>query len=314
MEENKKDFSEEKDINITEETTPEKISSKEEEIAPETTDKVVDSKGEDKPKKKGKLGRILLIVLAVFAAIILAAFLALKIWMPNALKLLTWDNISAAFNSWWYSTEDIEKQMQDNKAKMEKIAKEDPLIEIRGELTEEEALALKNGEITPEEAKKIVKGEITLEQIRESKKDPEDETDVSETDEQLPPEEETVQKPDVSAPKDRVSEIVSELYVVQAEFINKLEGIGDSAYEDYKATRYDRSKVMEIVDSYTEVVGYMEADCDKTVNSLIKELKAELTKAGRDHSLAKEIQNYYYTEKSLKKSYYLNRLNDEDYK
>ena len=115
-------------------------------------------------------------------------------------------------------------------------------------------------------------------------------------------------------PQDRVSQLVAELYVVQADFMNRLEAIGDSAYADYKATHYDRSQVMTIVDSYTATVGALESECDKKVNSLIKELNAELDKIGGDKTLAKDIQKYYYTEKSLKKSYYLDRLNDEDYK
>ena len=311
MEENKNNFPEEKDINITEETTAENTVDEQTETTLETAHNDTEANSEKKSKKKGKVGKIILVVLGVLVAILLAALLAVRIWVPNAFKLITWDNITAAFNSWWYSTEDLEKQMQTNKEKMEKIAKEDPLIEIRGELTEEEVLALKNGEITPEEAKLIVKGETTLEQIRENKKKAE-ESESSETEQE--PEQEPNQEPAQPVAKDRVSEIVSELYVVQAEFITKLEGIGDKAYEDYKATHYNRAKVMEIVDSYTEVIGQMEAECDKTVNGLIKELKAELTKVGRDHSLAKEIQNYYYTEKSLKKSYYLDRLNDENYK
>lgn len=315
MEENKNNLSEEKDINITEETTIENTVDEQTEATLETADNDTEANSEKKPKKKRRIVKITLIVLGVLVAIILAALIAVRIWMPNAFKLLTWDNITAAFNSWWYSTEDLEQQMQTNKEKMEKLAEEDPLIEIRGELTEEEVAALKSGEITPEEAKLIVKGETTLEQIRENKKKAE-EAEASET-EQEPeeePEQEPQQEPAQPVAKDKVSEIVAELYVVQAEFITKLEGIGDKAYEDYRATHYNRAKVMEIVDSYTEVVGQMEAECDKTVNGLIKELKAELTKAGRDHSLAKEIQNYYYTEKSLKKSYYLNKLNDEDYK
>lgn len=315
MEENKNNLSEEKDINITEETTIENTVDEQTEATLETADNDTEANSEKKPKKKRRIVKITLIVLGVLVAIILAALIAVRIWMPNAFKLLTWDNITAAFNSWWYSTEDLEQQMQTNKEKMEKLAEEDPLIEIRGELTEEEVAALKSGEITPEEAKLIVKGETTLEQIRENKKKAE-EAEASET-EQEPeeePEQDPQQEPSQPVAKDKVSEIVAELYVVQAEFITKLEGIGDKAYEDYRATHYNRAKVMEIVDSYTEVVGQMEAECDKTVNGLIKELKAELTKAGRDHSLAKEIQNYYYTEKSLKKSYYLNKLNDEDYK
>ncbi len=309
MEESKKNYSEENDVEKAENITPDteeltENDSAEKDLAEE------ENKSDNKPKKKGRVKKVVLVILAVLLVIIIA----LCIRFRNILSLVTWDNIVSAWNAWWYSTDDIEKQMQDNKAKMEKIAEEDPLIDIRGELTDEEALALKNGEITAEEAKRIVKGEITLEEIRKSKNKAEEAPEPTEPADEPPPPEEPVQEPAQSTGNDKVSEIVAELYVIQAEFITKLEAIGDQAYADYKATHYDRSKVMDIVDSYVATVGQLESECDEKVNSLIKELKAELTKVGRDHSLAKEIQNYYYTEKSLKKSYYLNKLDDEDYK
>ncbi len=267
---------------------------------------------ENLPKRKKKLRKTILGIVIILLVVITAICIRFR----NVVRMVVnWDNIMAYVNSQRYSKEDLEKQMADNKAKMEKIAKENPLVDIRGELTEEEKTALANGEITKEQAKKIVKGHTTLKEIRENKK----KENESKKDESSNPQN-TTPKPDADKGKPttelngRVSEIVSELYVIQADFISRLEAIGDSAYADYKATNYDRSKVMSIVDSYTGTVGAMESECDKKVNSLIKELNVELEKAGEDKTLAKDIQKYYYTEKSLKKSYYLDRLNDEDYK
>lgn len=302
-----------------------------------------------KPRMEKKL-KVFLIVLIILALII--GFLCVRFWHIISL-VANKENIDAYLNARKYTAQEIESRMTENKEKMEKLAEESPLIQIRGELTEEEIEALKNGEITPEEAKSIVKGDITLEEILEGRmseedleeNDPSDEKtsdEKKENDEKKPSEDKTTSKPssdkvsskpseDKSSskpasdkkpttspkptqPQDRVSEIVSELYVIQADFLSRLEAVGDQAYADYKATHYDRSQVMSIVDSYTATVGAMESECDRKVNTLIKELKTELTKAGKDHSLAKEVQNYYYTEKSLKKSYYLNMLENEDYK
>ncbi len=262
--------------------------------------------------KSRKITKI--IIFSIFG-FILAILIFLGIRYRDTVRLVfNWDNIVSFVNSQRYSGEEIEGKMQENKKQMEEIAQNDPNINIRGDLTEEEAKALKDGLITQREAVAIVKGDTTLKEILSKKEEKkEDEKDDKKEDES--PSKETGAKPQADPPKqDRASEIIAELYVVQADFISRLEALGDRAYEDYKAQNYDRSKVMDIVDGYTGEVNKMELECDTKVKELLTELEAELTKTGGDLSVIKEIRKYYYKEKSLKKTYYLNKLNDEDYK
>lgn len=306
--------------------------------------------------KKKKILKILIPVIAVILAV--AVFLGIK--FKNTLSLVfDWDNAVSFVNSQRYSREEIENQMKDNKNKMEKIAEENPHINIRGDLTEEEIKALSEGKITKEDAVAIVKGDLTLEEaIKEKdnssapqsadgkseetssaeeetpadkplpkpepgKKDEEvpssgkkPQTEVSPpkdntTDANAPP---SPGKDEPEPPKDRPSEIIAELYVAQADFMGRLEAMGDRAYQDYKNTHYDRNQITSIVDSYSAEVSTMEKECDAKVRALLTELEAELKKVDGDLSVVKDIRAFYYKEKSLKKTYYLNRLNDEDYK
>lgn len=247
--------------------------------------------------------------------LVLAILIFLGIRYKDTVRLVfNWDNIVSFVNSQRYSGEEIEGKMQENKKQMEEIAKEDPNINIRGDLTEEEAKALKDGIITQEEAVAIVKGDTTLKEIL-SKKEEKKEDEKTAKKEDGNPSKETSAKPQADPPKkDRASEIIAELYVLQADFITRLESVGDRAYEDYKAQHYDRTKVMDIVDSYMGEVASLERECDTRVSELLKELEAELTATGGDLSNVKKIRKYYYDEKRLKKTYYLNKLNDEDYK
>ena len=258
-----------------------------------------------------KIKKTAKIVLFSVLGIVFAILIFLGIRYKDTVKLVfNWDNIVSFVNSQRYSGDEIEDKMQENKKQMEEIAQKDPNINIRGDLTEEEAKALKNGLITQDEAVAIIKGDATLEEIllkKEEKKE-----DVKEEE---PPSKETSAKPLENPPnKDRASEIIAELYVLQADFITRLEAVGDRAYEDYKAQNYDRSKVMSIVDSYMGEVASLELECDTKVKELLAELEAELTATGGDLSNVKKIRKYYYDEKRLKKTYYLNKLNDEDYK
>ena len=262
------------------------------------------------------------IIIFSVLGIILAILIALGIRYRNTLRLVfNWDNIVSFVNSKRYTSNEIQKKMENNKKEMETLAKEDPNINIRGDLTAEELQALKDGKITQEEAISIVKGDITLEEILSAKEstpgeEPSQETsgDAQGTDTpQDKPQEKPQQKPQ-TPPEDRPSQIVAELYVVQADFISRLEQMGDKAYADYVASGYDRENVMTIVDSYSGEVAKLELECDQKVRELLKELESELKKVGGDLSTVQKIRQYYYSEKSLKKTYYLNKLNDEDYK
>jgi hypothetical protein len=274
-----------------------------------------------------KKKKIIITALLSLLAVIVIVFAALCIKYNGIANLVfNWDNIVSFVNSQRYSSKQLEDKMASNKAKMDKIAEDDPNINIRGDLTEEESKALSEGKITREEAVSIVKGDTTLEKVLASKENsaPKDEKEPQKPEtnngkEDKPKEPEATKPkedtpPKEESPKDRVSEIIAELYVIQADFIAQLEAVGDQAYADYKAIRYKRDQIPAIVDSYTGTVSVMERQCDEKVASLLKELEAELIKVNGDLNTVKEIKKYYYNEKSLKKSYYLNKMNDEDYK
>ncbi len=253
------------------------------------------------------------IILIVILVVILAVLIAIGIRFKNTAGVVfDWDNIVSLVNSVRYNNEDLETKLKDNQTKMEKLAEESPHINIRGDLTEEEKTALNEGKITKDDAVEIIKGDSTLEEILVTKENTAETGTPKEPKPEEPPPPEESKAEDV--PKDRASEIVAELYVIQADFLARLEGVGDSAYADYKATHYDRSRVAAIVDSYMGTVTAMEAECDNTIKALLDELSQELQKVGGDQNLVKEIRNFYYNEKSLKKSYYLNKMYQEDYK
>lgn len=326
------------------------------------------------------------IIVSFVIALVVAVIVFLGIKFSGVLSLVfDWDNVTSLVNSQRYSREEIENKMQDNKEKMEKIAKENPHINVRGDLTAEESKAFAEGKISKEEAVAIVKGDKTLEEVltekestKQTKQDtsgedskdtpskpltenPEKQESTGKTEQNKPasqekpsksdnpspakkpsaespkkdkdnsakeekpatkpsePSSDTSSKPSAEkseppAPVDRPSEIIAELYVAQADFINRLEAIGDRAYEDYKDIHYKRESIPAIVESYSAEVSALERECDARVKALLAELEAELKKVNGDLSVVKEIQTFYYKEKSLKKTYYLNRLNDEDYK
>ena len=92
---------------------------------------VSENVSESAPVKKRKVMIIVVAILMVIAVILGA--LCIRYW--HIVRLIANpENIGAYIDSLRYSKEDLEKKMDDNKSKMEQIAEENPLINIRGDL------------------------------------------------------------------------------------------------------------------------------------------------------------------------------------
>lgn len=259
-------------------------------------------------------------VVLIVLLILLILVVAVGIWQK--------DNIKSFINSIIYSDQEIAQKLEENAKKMDKIIEETEYIDIRtGGFTDEEEAAIASGEITKEEAKKILKGKTTLEELREKKKPTESDdkkkpdSQNSETTSTKPTEPEkndsskepADKEPEKPPQEDKmtkeVSDIVAELYVIQADFINKLETIGQQMYYEYtEITNYDRSQISSIIDKNLPTVGKLERECDTKINNLLTKLEEALKDGGGDLSLVDEIRNYYYEEKSLKKTYYFDQI------
>ena len=246
-----------------------------------------------------------------FKRIILIIFIILLV-IVAALGIWQRDNIKSFVNFLKYSEEEISQKIEDNNKKMDDIVETTKYIDVKkGGFTPEEEKALTSGEISEEEAIKIMRGQTSLEEIKAQKQEnskpaPKEKTDKA--GEQAPPVSDTAEKPKEKNMTDEASDIVAELYVVKANFISQLEGMGQQMYDEYVATYYDPTKIMSIVDKYLPIVSQLESECDATINGLLSELKTALEKGGGDLALVNQIKQYYYKEKSLKKSHYMNLI------
>lgn len=210
--------------------------------------------------------------------ILLGIILALVI-LFGALVIWQWENVSAFLLSVKYSSEDIETMVKENddkiKATFDEIAED--VLDV---LTDEEKRKLLAGELSEEE----------LEHVKET-------LDNS-------------KKPNDSG---RVDEIISKIYILRAEYVNKLASLESQALAERVEVKKDGVTVPEIltfVDKYTGIATAMEKECDATMNSYINELEAELKRLGRDTGIISEIRSVYKSEKELKKSQLLDKYGE----
>lgn len=252
-------------------------------------------------------------VILILFIVLIVVIAALGIWQR--------ENINSFINSVRYSKDEISGKIDDNNKKMNTIVETTEYIDVRsGGLTAEEEKALADGEISQEDAIKIIRGQTSLEEIRAKKAEASAVQQAEQTEKPKPVEKEEQVSSQPSGAQtqkeptkeevmtDEVSNIVAELYVVKANFLSQLESTGQQMYNEYIATHYDRTKITSIVDNYLPVVASLESECDTTINGLLSQLETSLKKGGGDLGLVNEIRQYYYKEKSLKKSYYLNLI------
>ena len=262
--------------------------------------------------KGGSMKTVRRIILIVFLIAVIA-IAAVGIWQR--------DNIVSFVNSLRYSETEISDKRVSNEQKMQEITETTDYIDVRGGLTSEEEQALASGEITSDDAIKLVRGQTTLEELRTMKATPDTQDTAAQTQspsasEKLPGQD-NAQPPKASEESrkptkqeimtEKVSNIVAELYVVKSDFISQLHAAGMRAHDQFVAQGKNYKELPSLIEIYIPVAGDLEKNCDTKVNELLKQLEEALTEGGGDLSLVNEIRQYYYEEKSLTKTYYLNK-------
>ncbi len=246
--------------------------------------------------------KIILIVLLVIAI----AVGALVIWQ--------WGNIKAVFMTFKYSEEEINTLIVENDEKIERILDEITPHNLRA-LTEEEMAKLQSGELTREEALLLIKGlslsdeeRLALEEAIQNgtfknANEPESESGVNQKSGKNVDEKSKVNT-------SGVDDIIAEIYLLRAEYVNALSGLEAEAVSSAKSIPNKEltiSKRLDFIESYTGRAVALEGQCDARMNSLIALLDEELKKTGGNRAVISEIRSVYASEKELKKSQLLSK-------
>ena len=231
-----------------------------------------------------KKTKILLIILLV---IILAAS-----WFVYT----QWNNISAVINSFRYSQEEVEENIKNTKEDLQKIIDEDDNITVR-DLTEEEAKALNEGKMTEEEAVDIL--------TAKPESPPKHEDQNSSLPEKKP---ETTTNNSSQA----VSQAIAKLYIQKNAYLNKLDAVEAEVRGIYMKMSREEKKTAKkkLLAEYLPKVAAWETECDNTVYGILDEIRLAVKNTGQDETIVKKLEEAYLSEKSMKKTYFINRYMD----
>jgi hypothetical protein len=170
-------------------------------------------------------------------------------------------------------------------------------------------------DISAEDEKKLLNGAITLEEVADKYNLPmeyiesDDEyIDISKGNTKVQVIVDNTQQID-----EAISESVSIMYALKAKYVDKLGGLERSVLDQYKSlpkTMQNEESKKEIVMDNIEYVASLEKSCDTEVDKVLSSLKEQLINLGGDTEIVKTLEDAYYDEKELRKSYYLSIYND----
>ncbi|MDO4315480.1 MAG: hypothetical protein Q4C45_06855 [Oscillospiraceae bacterium] len=225
------------------------------------------------------------------AAALLAVLLAgLALWQRENLKA-----VSAAVK---YSSEELEEKLADNQQRIQEAVTAAPEISVR-DVTEEERQALRDGALTREElAGRLVGTEQPAAAAQGSQSGENGTAPAAET-------------PAESGYEKALSALIAEVYVLREEYTAALDDMYDAAKADYRAIPPEKrtnSELMKLASGYLSKASQLEKECDRKMDAIIADLEQLIRDNGGDMSLADTVFDTYVNEKSLKKAWYMSKL------
>lgn len=241
--------------------------------------------------KKHKTARtVLLIVLAVLLL---------------AVGLLAWrfrKEIQAFAISRQYSTAELEGQLADNDQTIRDAVEASSDVTVRAP-TEEEREALRDGSLSQEELiGRLTDGSAPANAPAEQETAPAEEQPA----EQAPAEPPEYQK--------QLSALIAQVYVLREEYLAALENMETSAKADYRAlsdSQRTAGKLASLVSDYIGRATRLEKECDGKMDAIIAQMETLIQANNGDMSLTDTVFNTYVNEKSLKKAWYMSRLQEK---
>ena len=245
---------------------------------------------EGRGKKHKTTRTVLLIVLAVLVL---------------AVGLLAWrfrKEIQAFAISRQYSTAELEGQLADNDQTIRDAVEASSDVTVRAP-TEEEREALRDGSLSQEE----LIGRLTGESAAGSS---------DSAPETAAPEEQPVEQAPVEPPEyqKQLSALIAQVYVLREKYLAALENMEVSAKADYRAlsdSQRTAGKLASLVSDYLARATRLEKECDGKMDAIIAQMETLIQANNGDMSLTDTVFNTYVNEKSLKKAWYMSRLQEK---
>ena len=213
------------------------------------------------------------------AAVLAVAGAAAAVWQ--------WNNLNALRYGLTLNQDTLDQRLEENRTVLNEAMDQYDISDYT--FTEEEVSQLTEGTVSAQEAAKKL-----LER-------PAQEAPQAEQPEQAP-------QADHAQEEAEIRELIATMYVLRATYMGKLEAVVQSAIDEYTAGEHTSENRTRVVRGKLDELIAMEKECDGEVAAVVSRLRELLKATGQDDSLARQVEETYKEEKSLKKAYYLNEF------
>lgn len=213
------------------------------------------------------------------AAVLAVAGAAAAVWQ--------WNNLNALRYGLTLDQDTLDQRLEENRTVLNEAMDQYDISDYT--FTEEEVSQLTEGTVSAQEAAKKL-----LER-------PAQEAPQTEQPEQPP-------QADHAQEEAEIRELIATMYALRATYVGKLEAVVQSAIDEYTAGEHTSENRTRVVRGKLDELIAMEKACDGEVAAVVSRLRELLKATGQDDSLARQVEETYKEEKSLKKAYYLNEF------
>ena len=213
----------------------------------------------------------------------------------GAVTAWQWNNITAARYGLTMDRDTIDQRLQENAKALDDAM--DKYNVPKYEITEDELSQLTDGTLDAQDvAKKLLEGQAPSGEAEE-KRETASSSGTSASG--------SAAKEELSEEEKEIQELIATMYVLRSTYVGKLEAVVQSAIDEYASGDMTPERRTEVVYERFDELQAMEKECDEKVASVVSRLRELLKKTGQDDTLAKQVEETYQQEKSLKKAAYI---------
>ena len=227
--------------------------------------------------------------------VLLAVSLAGLFWWQR-------DNLKAIHAATQHTSAELEEKLEENQQMIQEAVKAAGEVTV-GEISEEDRQAFRDGSITQEE---LVE-RLTNGGEGEPREEPAN-TSRPESDGTPPPE---PPKPAENTYQKELSALIARVYVLREEYTLALDTMYADAKAEYlalPAEKRTKTHLLKMARGYLSRASALEKECDGKMDEIVRAMEKLLRENDGDLGLVDTVVYTYANEKSLKKSWYMSKL------
>ena len=227
--------------------------------------------------------------------VLLTASLAGLFWWQR-------DNLKAIHAATRHTSAELEEKLEENQQMIQEAVKAAGEVTV-GEISEEDRQAFRDGSMTQEQ---LVE-RLTNGGEGEPREEPAS-TSRPESDGTPPPE---PPKPAESTYQKELSALIARVYVLREEYTLALDTMYADAKAEYlalPAEKRTKTHLLKMARGYLSRASALEKECDGKMDEIVRAMEKLLRENNGDLGLVDTVVYTYANEKSLKKSWYMSKM------